>query len=177
MRCVIVAPSHCCCLPVQPRLCCAVSFPASSQRGVFHSLCRAGGAPLGSGSSSWGVVAFCSRSGVLRWIFSVGGRGLRLAPAVVSIEVCGSRSKCGCGSCLFVRGNRKMGNVNADEATAVTAIVVGAEAGCAAVEMVSEATVNAGDASVNDNTVAGNENTIRAAHYPYRRQCWRQRWR
>lgn len=58
----------------------------------------------------------------------------------------------------------KMGNVNADEATKVTAIVVGAEAGGAtATAKGGEATdASCGDVTINEGAVSGNENSLPA---------------
>ena len=58
----------------------------------------------------------------------------------------------------------KMGNVNADEATKVTAIVVGAEAGGATVTAKGgEATdASCGDVTINEGAVSGNENSLPA---------------
>ena len=58
----------------------------------------------------------------------------------------------------------KMGNVNADEATKVTAIVVGSEAGGAtATAKGGEATeASCGDVTINEGAVSGNENSLPA---------------
>lgn len=152
-------------------MCCALPFPVSFLNAWRVSLTLSGGRCSLVWSSSWGVVAFSGALvpewGVTGWIFSGWrARVLRLAPAVVSIEVCGSRSKCGCGSCLFVREGtmEKMGNVNADEATKVTAIVVGSEAGGAtATAKGGEATeASCGDVTINEGAVSGNENSLPA---------------
>lgn len=58
----------------------------------------------------------------------------------------------------------KMGNVNADEATKVTAIVVGAEAGGATVTAKGGEVTDAscGDVTINEGAVSGNENSLPA---------------